>query len=611
MKDKIQFRMVAFTGAAGKSDPSAPMGGNEDNFYVDDNLSDNVSCHFDADKVLDLAEYGLIMAVADGMGGQNAGEVASGIAVSTVQEFFKPGMLNDKIVSTPDTRKKYLEKLVIEADRRIKEKAQNNPEHEGMGSTIIMAWIVDDKLTITWCGDSRAYRYNPAQGIELLSEDHSYVQELVKQKIISYEDTFDHPQGNIVTRSLGERGNKAQPETRQYNLYKDDIILLCSDGLSGVLRDRKTKDHNGEFYPGENIEDIIKENCTSMKQCKDALWSAAEHADWYDNVTIILCQILDGASNFIPKRQHSEVDETGVANNKNKSFWSRSLHITTGNIAAIIGIIIMIGLLIAGGLWIYPKIMNNNIQKQDQVEQKEQSKSIGTETTQPSDDPLSSLQEELYNLLQEKCAKFMEICDIEDMEKDKYFDKILHEISDFKAIEDSLSVRNLKENTDQFIELTKKRVHQLKEINKYKERYKGNRTVINRLGDLRNKCINEDIINFETEINKIIPHGDHYVTKKEPETTDESGEGDVLTRYPIGDNNNNPIEERFEVNGWPDFLGKVDDFKRKYGSTHKMKGVYVGDVLVYDNHGIINKNLLKTETNGAPTVFIIKLYPNH
>lgn len=292
--DNIKFRIVAYTGAAGKYSPDAPMCGNEDNFYVNDNLSDNISGHCMADEIINMSDCGIIMAVCDGMGGMNAGEVASAIAVETIKDYFSPNRVNLDIARNPKARKAYLEKLVVEADKRIKDDSKRNPKHEGMGSTIILAWIVDNELTLTWCGDSRAYRFSPATGLKMLSEDHSYVQELVKKGLITYEDTFDHPQGNIITRSLGDPEKKARPETREFNLYKGDVILLCSDGLSGVLRDRKTKDSDGNYFPGKNIEDLIRDNTSSMVQCKNALWDAAQEADWYDNVTILLCQILEG-----------------------------------------------------------------------------------------------------------------------------------------------------------------------------------------------------------------------------------------------------------------------------------------------------------------------------
>ena len=303
MSKHITFRMVAYTDAAGKYSETAFRNGNEDNFYVDDDLSDDIPAHMSHDTPTTLSDCGLLMAVADGMGGMNAGEVASQIAVDTVAEYFAPGRITPDLAANVDARTKYLEDVIREADRRIKADAHSNSEHDGMGSTIILAWIVGDQLTVSWCGDSRAYRFNPANGLEMLSEDHSYVQELVKRGVLTYEQTFAHPQGNIVMRSLGDPNKAAEPETRQFSLCNGDIILLCSDGLSGVLRDRPTFDDDNQLLPGDTIEDIMREHYDSLVQCREALWAAARRADWYDNVTAILCRIVDGAPKAAA-RQH-------------------------------------------------------------------------------------------------------------------------------------------------------------------------------------------------------------------------------------------------------------------------------------------------------------------
>lgn len=295
MAERITFRMAAWTDAAGKYDPNAPLEGNEDNYYVDDDLGDNTPSHWVTDEDILLSDCGMLMAVADGMGGMNAGEIASQIAHDTVAEFFAPGKITPQLAANHENRSRYMEEVVRETDHRIKEDARSNSEHEGMGSTLIMAWIVNGELTLTWIGDSRAYRFNPATGIEPLSRDHSYVQELADKGIITYEQTFEHPQGNIVTRSLGDTTQKAKPESRLFEVCDNDIILLCSDGLSGVLRDKKTYDENGLLYPGDNLEDIIATHQDSLRRCREALWIAAEKADWYDNVTVILCKICSGA----------------------------------------------------------------------------------------------------------------------------------------------------------------------------------------------------------------------------------------------------------------------------------------------------------------------------
>ena len=300
MADRIIFRMAAWTDAAGKYDPEAPQDGNEDNYYIDDDLSDATPSHVVADEDINLSDCGALMAIADGMGGMNAGEVASQIAHDTVEEFFAPGKITPQLAETHEKRSRYMERVIREADCRIKSDSRHNGEHESMGSTLIMAWLVGRDLSVTWIGDSRAYRFNPRTGIEPLSKDHSYVQELADKGIITYEQTFEHPQGNVVTRSLGDKSQKARPESRLYKVNDGDIILLCSDGLSGVLRDRKTYDENGELYQGDNLEDIIRSNSSSMRGCREALWAAAERAEWYDNVTAILCEIRSGAGEYVP-----------------------------------------------------------------------------------------------------------------------------------------------------------------------------------------------------------------------------------------------------------------------------------------------------------------------
>ena len=310
-KQNISFRLVAYTDAAGKYSPDAFRSGNEDNFFVEDDLTDASTNKVSQDEVLQLGELGMLMAVADGMGGMNAGEVASQIAVDTVKGAFNKETLTEPVIATPQARQKYLESVIKQADKKIKSEARKDSSREGMGSTIILAWLFNDELTISWCGDSRAYIFNEKSGIRLISQDHSYVQELVNKGLLTYNQTFDHPQNNIITRSLGDPTKDAKPESKTIKVGKGDIILLCSDGLSGVLRDRKTYDGNGQLLPEENIEDIIRTHTSSMKECREALWVAAERGGWYDNVTAILCQITDGPE--------SSWATTPVDNSTNKS----------------------------------------------------------------------------------------------------------------------------------------------------------------------------------------------------------------------------------------------------------------------------------------------------
>lgn len=268
--NKILFRMAARCEAAGRPN-------NEDNYQLDSDLSDN-TWGFTADEEISLGDKGSLLVVCDGMGGMNAGEVASAIAVKTIKEYFAADKLTDSVLSNPC---KYLHSAIVAADAAIKEHSKANPDTEGMGSTVVMAWLLGQKVYVGWCGDSRCYRYNPQLGLERLSHDHSYVQELVDAGKLTEELAFDHPNNNIITRSLGDPRGAAQPDCKEFDLYNQDIILLCSDGLCGTLRDNE-------------IAELIKQHQTSMQECRDALWDADEAAGWTDNTTIALAQIISG-----------------------------------------------------------------------------------------------------------------------------------------------------------------------------------------------------------------------------------------------------------------------------------------------------------------------------
>ena len=268
--NNILFRMAARCEAAGRPN-------NEDNYQLDDNLSDN-SWGFTADAEVSLGEKGALLVVCDGMGGMNAGEVASDIAVKIIKEWFTTDKLTDAVVAAPC---KYITSAIVAADAAIKAHSKTNPDTEGMGSTIVLAWLLGQKVYVGWCGDSRCYRFNPALGLERLSHDHSYVQELVDAGKLTEELAFDHPNNNIITRSLGDPRGAAQPDCKEFDLYNQDIILLCSDGLCGTLRDNE-------------IAELIKQHQTSMQECRDALWDADEAAGWTDNTTIALAQIISG-----------------------------------------------------------------------------------------------------------------------------------------------------------------------------------------------------------------------------------------------------------------------------------------------------------------------------
>jgi protein phosphatase len=225
----------------------------------------------------DLGDYGILLVVADGMGGANAGEVASAIAVETIQNMFTPEQVKEAI-SDDKSIQEFMKDVVKAADLNILKRSQDDSSTRGMGTTIVMAWVLKEKAYVCWCGDSRCYVLNKQHGLIQLSKDHSYVQELVDKGELDPELMHDHPLSNVITRCLGDMEKRANAETRIYQLHHDDCIMLCSDGLSSLYHDCQIFDTMIEFH--DNPLD-----------CKNELISAALSNGGYDNVTIAVCNI--------------------------------------------------------------------------------------------------------------------------------------------------------------------------------------------------------------------------------------------------------------------------------------------------------------------------------
>lgn len=258
---------------------------NEDNFTVCPDLSKGEwTMPHDHQQTIGLGSLGCMMVVADGMGGQNAGEVASAIAVATVQELFSPAHIPHTVVEKADTAKDFLRKVIVEADIRVKKYGKQHRQAEGLGSTIVMVWMMKDKAFVAWLGDSRAYSFVPGLGIGRISKDHSYVQRLVDEGKITDEQAMNDPNSNIITRSLGDTSQRARPDVEEIALHDGEVLLLCSDGLCGVCKD-------------DQIGGIVEENQQDLQQCKETLTAAALNNGGSDNITIALLQVsLDSQS---------------------------------------------------------------------------------------------------------------------------------------------------------------------------------------------------------------------------------------------------------------------------------------------------------------------------
>lgn len=204
-----------------------------------------------------------IFAVADGMGGHDFGEEASLIAISYIQESEKDSLNRENL-------KKYIIDIFNKINEKIHVTGLQKNSVLGMGTTLTMAVIIDGYLYIGHIGDSRLYLIN--EGIKQLTKDHSYVEELIDKGMITEQEAKNHPKKNIITRALGT-GKKINVDIIEHKIMKNDIILLCSDGLSNMIEDNELKD--------------IVTAGKSLDHANDELVKIAKERGGYDNITVI------------------------------------------------------------------------------------------------------------------------------------------------------------------------------------------------------------------------------------------------------------------------------------------------------------------------------------
>lgn len=234
-----------------------------------------------------LPPEGTLLVVADGMGGMNAGEVASQIVVDTLCH--EMSAMIGKQMDDPEQASAVARRAVIDADNAIKVYVAEHPEASGTGSTVVLLWLLGDKAVVAWCGDSRCYRYNPRRGLEQLSHDHSYVQQLVDEGKLPPEFAFGHDQSNIITRCLSDGKEVAEPDVKVIDVYRDDMFLLCSDGLCGLLPDDVTE---------QLLKDAEGDAAKALSYC----WRRGTDEGWDDNVSIIIAT-ADGVDTVAPERK--------------------------------------------------------------------------------------------------------------------------------------------------------------------------------------------------------------------------------------------------------------------------------------------------------------------
>ena len=216
-----------------------------------------------------------LFVVADGMGGAQAGEVASGTAVEVFQDGLPDG-------SEPVESR--LRSLVLEANARINALANSDDALAGMGTTVTAAYVGEDELAIAHVGDSRMYRMR-AGTLERLTDDHTLVEELVRQGKLTPEEADHHPQRSIITRALGPEPG-VEPDSFTWPGRDGDVYLICSDGLTGMV-------------PEPEVAEILT-SAGSLPAAGRALVDAANAAGGRDNITVVLFRLEEVMSSHPP-----------------------------------------------------------------------------------------------------------------------------------------------------------------------------------------------------------------------------------------------------------------------------------------------------------------------
>jgi len=234
------------------------------------------------DTIASDVDVGLLV-LADGMGGYNAGEVASGIAVKTITNLVREGLAREDLGAldraTGLTRPSIvLRDAITRANKIIYQTARSQAECEGMGTTVVAALFYDNKISIAHVGDSRLYRQRGSQ-ISQVTMDHSLLQELVDRGFYSPEEAQRAANNDYVTRALGVEP-QVEVEVQEHPVDKGDIFILCSDGLSDMVEDEDIRLTISTF--GANLDTVAKQ-----------LIQLANENGGRDNVSVVLAQAVE------------------------------------------------------------------------------------------------------------------------------------------------------------------------------------------------------------------------------------------------------------------------------------------------------------------------------
>ncbi len=248
---------------------------NEDNFIVAD-LSRKTRGLLEANRSAIVGKHGLLFSVCDGMGGAAAGEIASQLAVDILYERMVDGLEDSQPLSR-DQLARRLTRAIEAAGLRIFQEAKLDRSRRGMGTTVTAAALVDDHLFFAQVGDSRGYLLREGKLVQL-TRDQSLVNQLIEAGQLTEEEaeTFEH--NNIILQALGT-ADTVQVDLTYCELRRGDLLLLCSDGLSGMVR-------------GDEIREALKSAEDPVEACK-LLTDRANQAGGHDNITVVVVR-FDG-----------------------------------------------------------------------------------------------------------------------------------------------------------------------------------------------------------------------------------------------------------------------------------------------------------------------------
>lgn len=240
-----------------KSDIGKAREMNQDSFYVSDLKKDEIKLYI----------------LADGMGGYKGGEIASSLAVKSVKNFIFNNFKKSK--KDRESILLLLKEAIEYANMIVYEEANKSAELQDMGTTLDACLVYNNKVFIGHVGDSRVYRIRK-NFMRKLTSDHSYVEKLVKEGTITKEEAYNHPKKNMLMKALG-CNSLVEPDLICKGFLKDDILLMCSDGLTNMLRDN-------EIYnlllqnPDKPVEALIKN---------------ANDLGGYDNITVVIVDNIE------------------------------------------------------------------------------------------------------------------------------------------------------------------------------------------------------------------------------------------------------------------------------------------------------------------------------